>query len=169
MNLKTCLVILNVIVWVVVFGCSNTAQIQTPEKIGEKDRLNLITGAKATAVVNKLHGSTVTTGGDVIAEYGRGKKDLLYITDYTDRGKAKKFFNLMIEKMRAANARRPNRWEAKKYGAGIVNAWKLLKANPNSVRKDSVGDYSDFKKRKRRAAEDNLTEVEQMFEQLKAF
>jgi hypothetical protein len=102
MNLKTCLVILNVIVWVVVFGCSNTAQIQTPEKIGEKDRLNLITGAKATAVVNKLHGSTVTTGGDVIAEYGRGKKDLLYITDYTDREKAKKFFNLMIEKMRAA-------------------------------------------------------------------
>ena len=102
MNLKTCLVILNVIVWIVVSGCSNTAQIQTPEKIGEKVRLNLITGTKATAVVNKLHGSTVTTGGDVIAEYGRGKKDLLYITDYTDGEKAQKFFNLMIEKMRAA-------------------------------------------------------------------
>ncbi len=102
MNLKTCLVILNVIVWVVVYGCSNTAEIKTPKKIGEKDRLNLITGAKATAVVNKLHGSTVTTGGDVIAEYGRGKKDILYITDYTDGDKAKKFFNLMIDKMRAA-------------------------------------------------------------------
>ena len=102
MNLKACLVTLNVIVSVVVFGCSNTAQIQTPEKIGEKDRIHLITGAKATAVINKLHGSTVTTGGDVIAEYGRGKKDLLYITDYTDREKAKKSFNLMIEKMRAA-------------------------------------------------------------------
>jgi hypothetical protein len=76
-------------VWIVVFGCLNTAQIQTPEKIGEKDRLNLITGAEATAVVNKLHGSIVTTGGDVIAEYGRGKKDLLYITDYTDREKPK--------------------------------------------------------------------------------
>ena len=96
MNLKTCLVILNVVVWIVVFGCSNAAQIQTPEKIGEKDRLNLITGAKATAVVNKLHGRTVTTGGDVIAEYGRGRKDLLYITDYTDREKAKKSFNLML-------------------------------------------------------------------------
>ncbi len=102
MNLKTCLVILSVIVWVVVSGCSNTAQIQTPEKIGEKVRLNLIAGIKATAVVNKLHGSTVTTGGDVIAEYGRGKKDLLYITDYTDEEKAQKSFNLMIEKMRAA-------------------------------------------------------------------
>ena len=101
MNLKTCLAILNVIVWVVVFGCSNTTEIQTPEKIGEKDRLNLITGAKASAVVNKLHGSTVATGGDVIAEYGREKKDLLYITYYTDGEKAKKSFNLMIEKMRA--------------------------------------------------------------------
>ncbi|MDX2439282.1 MAG: hypothetical protein QNK40_01905 [Desulfobacterales bacterium] len=101
MNLKTCLAILNVIVWVVVFGCSNTTEIQTPEKIGEKDRINLIIGAKASAVVNKLHGSTVATGGDVIAEYGREKKDLLYITYYTDVEKAKKSFNLMIEKMRA--------------------------------------------------------------------
>ena len=89
MNLKTCLVILNVIVWVVVFGCSNTAEIQTPEKIGEKDRLNLITGAKATAVVNKLHGSTVTTGGDVIAEYGREKKTYC-ISPTTPMGKKPK-------------------------------------------------------------------------------
>ena len=102
MNLKTCLAILNVIVWVVVFGCSNTTEIQTPEKIGEKVRRNLITGAKATAVVNKLHGRTVATGGDVIAEYGREKKDLLYISDYGDGEKAKKSFHLMIEKMRAA-------------------------------------------------------------------
>ena len=102
MNLKTCLAILNVVVWVVMFGCSNPTEIQTPEKIGEKDRLNLITGAEAAAVVNKLHGSTVATGGDVIAEYGRGKKDLLYITDYTDGEKAKKSFNLMIEKMQTA-------------------------------------------------------------------
>ena len=102
MNLKTCLAILNVIVWVVVFGCSNTTEIQTPEKIGEKVRRNLITGAKAAAVVNKLHGRTVATGGDVIAEYGRGKKDLLYITCYADGEKSKKSFNLMIEKMRTA-------------------------------------------------------------------
>jgi len=102
MNLKTCLAILNFIVWVVVFGCSNTTEILTPEKIGEKDRVNLIAGAKAVAVVNKLHSSPVATGGDIIAEYGRGKKDLLYITEYSGIEKAKKSFNLMIEKIRAA-------------------------------------------------------------------
>lgn len=102
MNLKTSLAILNVILWIVLLGCSNLTEIQTPEKIGKKDRTQLIFGAKASTVVNKLHGSTVATGKDVIAEYGRVKKDLLYITCYTDEEKAKKAFNLMIEKMRAA-------------------------------------------------------------------
>jgi len=102
MKFKTHLAILNIVAWVAVFGCSNTAGIPTPEKIGAKDRVNLMTGAKAAAVVNKLHGSAVATGGDVIAEYGRDTKDLLYISAYTDGEKAKNAFDLMIGKMRAA-------------------------------------------------------------------
>jgi len=102
MKFKTFLAVWNVLVWIALFACSSTTEIPTPEKIGEKDRVNLITGAKATTVVNKLHGSTVATGGDVIAEYGREKKDLLYITVYHDGENARKSFNLMIEKMRAA-------------------------------------------------------------------
>ena len=89
MNLKTCLVILNVIVWAVVFGYSNTAQIQTPEKIGEKDRLNLITGAKATAVVNKLHGSTVTPEEMLLPNTAREKKTYC-ISPTTPKGKKPK-------------------------------------------------------------------------------
>lgn len=61
----------------------------------------MVTGAKAAAVVNKLHRSKVATGGDVIAEYGRDLKDLLYISAYTDSEKAKNAFDLMIGKMRA--------------------------------------------------------------------
>ena len=64
------------------------------------------------------------------------------------------------------NARRPNGWDANKYGAGIVNAEKLLNANPDSVRKDSVDDYSDFKKRKAITAEGNLKAVEQMYHEI---
>jgi hypothetical protein len=130
MNLKTCLTILNIIAWVVVLGCSNTTEIQTPEKIGEKDRVNLVAGPRASAVVNKLHGSTVATGGDVIAEYGRGNKDLLYITCYPDWEKAQKSFNLMIEKMRAtkggpfAHLMPIHKYNGKVYmttGMGFVN------------------------------------------------
>jgi len=101
MKYRACFAILSVLAWVVVFGCSNTTEIPTPEKIWEKERVSLITGAKAAAVVNKLHRSNVATGGDVIAEYGREKKDLLYISAYTDSEKAQNAFDLMIGKMRA--------------------------------------------------------------------
>ena len=57
------------------------------------------------------------------------------------------------------NARCPNGWDTNKYGTGIVDAEKLLKANPNSVRKYSVDDYSDFKSKKRDAVEKNLKAV----------
>jgi hypothetical protein len=38
----------------------------------------------------------------VIAEYGREKKDLLFISRYSDQAEAHKAFDLMIEKMAAA-------------------------------------------------------------------
>jgi len=101
MKYRARLAILNVLAWVLLFGCSNTTEIPTPEKIGKKERVKVITGAKAAAVVNRLHRSKVATGGDVIAEYGRDPKDLLYISAYTDSERAKIAFDSMIGKMRA--------------------------------------------------------------------
>jgi serine protease len=108
--------------------------------------------------------STASTAGVAALWLSHHKREKL-IKQFDSDTKLQFVFKNLLKK----NARRPNGWEAKKYGAGIVNAGKLLKADPDSVRKDSVDDYSDFKKRKRRAAEDNLTAVEQMFEQLRAF
>jgi len=87
---------------VVVVGCANTTEIPTPEKLGEKERGNLISGSEAAAIVNKLHRSKVATGGDVIAEYGRAKKDLLYISVYAEVEKARDAYDAMIRKMGAA-------------------------------------------------------------------
>jgi len=51
--------------------------LQTPEKIGEKERSRLITGEQAAQVVNKMHSRSVSTDANVIAEYGTEKKDFL--------------------------------------------------------------------------------------------
>ena len=83
-------------------GFDKVEIVKIAEKIGKKERVNVITGAQAAAVVNKLHSSKVATGGDVIAEYGRDPKDLLYISKYTEAEKAKNAFDAMIIKMRNA-------------------------------------------------------------------
>ena len=83
-------------------GCSNSAPIKTPEKIGEKERSGVISGKKAAVVVNKLHGRVVAADANVIAEYGREKKDLLYITRYKDQEDTIKSFDLMVSKIAAA-------------------------------------------------------------------
>jgi hypothetical protein len=50
-----------------------------------------------------MHGQSVATDGNVIAEYGEGeKKDLLYISRYADPKAAQEAFDLMIEKMAVA-------------------------------------------------------------------
>ncbi len=86
----------------VLLGCSRPPDLRTPEKIGEKERVREIRGNQAARVVNKLHGLSVATDANVIAEYGRDPKDILYITYYRDRGDAQKAFDLMIAKMAAA-------------------------------------------------------------------
>jgi len=76
--------------------------LSTPQKIGAKDRVGLITGNQAVRVINKMHRSSVAGDANIIAEYGRSKKDLLYITYYADQKNAKEAFDLMIAKMAAA-------------------------------------------------------------------
>jgi len=84
-------------------GCNGAPELPTPDKIGEKERIGIISGKKAARVVNRMHGQPVATSENAIAEYGRGeKKDILYITRYPDPKAAQKAFVQMIEKMAAA-------------------------------------------------------------------
>ena len=91
------------IVSIVLFGCSNGIDIPTPENIGEKKRLRVVYGQQAARVVDRMHGRSVATDANVIAEYGSGEnKDILYISRYAEPEAAQKAFDLMIAKMAAA-------------------------------------------------------------------
>ena len=83
--------------------CTGATDLPTPDKIGKKARLRVISGELAAQVVNRMHGQSVATDANVIAEYGEGeKKDILYLSRYTDSHAARKAFELMIEKMAVA-------------------------------------------------------------------
>ncbi len=98
----------NVIVFVltvgiVIFGCSDQAELPTPDKIGAKERLRVISGDHAAQVVNRMHGRSVAADANVIAEYGNGeKKDILYVSRYAGPEAAKKAYESMLEKMAGA-------------------------------------------------------------------
>lgn len=81
-------------------GCTNsTTELSAPQKIGHKERSRVISGKQAARVVNKMHGQSVAADANAIVEYGKEKKDILYISYYEDQNQAGKAFNLMIEKM----------------------------------------------------------------------
>ena len=91
------------IVSLLLFGCSDGIDIPTPEKIGERARLHLVSGQPAAQVVDRMHGRSVATDANVIAEYGNDeKKDILYISRYAETKAAQKAFELMIAKMAGA-------------------------------------------------------------------
>lgn len=102
MNANSNQKIIFLIFLIVIPGCSRSPDLPTPEKIGEKERVAEITGRQASRVVDKMHGLSVATHTNVIAEYGRDQKDLLFISRYSDQTEAHKAFDLMIEKMAAA-------------------------------------------------------------------
>jgi len=80
MNLSFNLKIIGFVFIIFLLGCLRAPDLLTPEKIGEKERVGEITGKQATRVVNKMHGRSVATDANVIAEYGRDQKDLLFIS-----------------------------------------------------------------------------------------
>ena len=103
MNLARKCKLIGLVVGLILSGCTGAPDFPTPEKIGEKERLGVISGEQAARVVNKMHGQSVATNANVIAEYGKGeKKDLLYISRYADQKTTQEAFDLMIEKMAAA-------------------------------------------------------------------
>ncbi|MBW2336754.1 MAG: hypothetical protein JRF47_08370 [Deltaproteobacteria bacterium] len=103
MNLARKCKLIGLVVGFILSGCTSAPDLPTPDKIGEKERFRVVSGKQAARVVNKMHGQSVATDGNVIAEYGEGeKKDLLYISRYADPKAAQEAFDLMIEKMAAA-------------------------------------------------------------------
>ena len=99
MNAK--LKLFTVAVVAIIWGCMGATDIRTPEKIGEKDRVRVITGDQAAAIVNKMHSGEVAGDDNAIVEYGSAKKVVLYITFYKDPKLAQKEFEAMIAKIRA--------------------------------------------------------------------
>ncbi len=102
MNLKSNLKIIDFVFIIFILGCVSPLNLPTPEKIGEKERVREITGKQAAQVVDKMHGRSIATNANVIAEYGRDKTDFLFISRYSNQGEAQKALDLMIEKMAAA-------------------------------------------------------------------
>jgi hypothetical protein len=102
MSLKSSLKIIGFGFIILILGCVSPLNLPTPEKIGEKERVREITGEEAARMVDKMHGRAVATQANVIAEYGRDQKDLLFISRYSDQTEAHKAFDLMLEKMAAA-------------------------------------------------------------------
>jgi hypothetical protein len=95
--------LIGLVVGLILSGCTGAPDFPTPEKIGEKERLRVITGKQAAGVVNRMHGQSVATEANVIAEYGGSeKKDILYVSRYADPKTTREAFDLMIEKMATA-------------------------------------------------------------------
>ena len=74
MNVNSNPKIIFLILFITLLGCSPSADLPTPEKIGEKERVREIAGKQAAQVVDKMHGRSVATHANVIAEYGRDQK-----------------------------------------------------------------------------------------------
>jgi hypothetical protein len=84
-------------------GCTNsTTELPAPQKIGQKERTRTISGKQAAQIVNKMHSQSVAADANAIVEYGKEKKDILYISYYEDQNQAGKAFDSMIDKMASA-------------------------------------------------------------------
>jgi len=88
---------------VVVLNCADSkAELSAPQRIGLKERTRTISGNQAANIINKMHNQAVAAAANAIVEYGKEKKDILYISFYEEREQAREAFDLMINKMAAA-------------------------------------------------------------------
>ena len=84
-------------------GCTNsTPELPAPQKIGHNERTRTISGSQAANIINKMHRQSVAADANAIVEYGKEKKDILYISYYEDQNQASKAFDSMIDKMASA-------------------------------------------------------------------
>ena len=84
-------------------GCtSSNSPLPVPQKIGQNEPTRTISGNQAAKIINRMHRQSVAADANVIVEYGKDQKDILYISYYEDQNQANNAFNLMIEKMASA-------------------------------------------------------------------
>ena len=84
-------------------GCTNSPpQLSAPQKIGQNERTRTISGSQAATIINKMHSLSVAADANAIVEYGKEKKDFLYISYYENQSQAREAFDLMIDKMISA-------------------------------------------------------------------
>lgn len=81
------------------FGCAGEGVLEVPDKLIDREKTKLISGAEAIKIINKMHGLEVAPDLNVIAEYGNGEIDLLYISFYEKEENVKASFDLMIQKL----------------------------------------------------------------------
>ncbi len=67
-----------------IISCQEKSDLAVPKTLGDLELSKVITGGEAIEEINKLHGLSVAASKNIIAEYGREKKDLLYISYYQD-------------------------------------------------------------------------------------
>ena len=70
-----------------------------PERLGNLNLSRVIKGDEASGIVHKMHGKTLGAGENVIAHYGDGEKNILYISVFKDAQNAKMDLMNMAMKM----------------------------------------------------------------------
>jgi len=104
--------------------------------------------------------STANVAGVAALWLAHHKRDKL-IEQFNPDTKLQFVFKKLIQ----GTARRPKEWNDQEYGAGIVDAEKLLRTNPDTVREQAIANYKEFTKKERDSAKSNLRENEEMYDQ----
>jgi len=79
-------------------NCSGK-NIDLPERLGNLSLSSVIKGDEASNIVHKMHGKTLGAIENVIAHYGDGEKNILYISVFKDAQDAKMDLMNMAMKM----------------------------------------------------------------------
>jgi hypothetical protein len=80
-------------------SCNNQDILPTPDIVGTKARSKIFSRSESLEAINKLHGLSVATQNNIIAEYGTDPKDLLYVSFYQNPDSAGIAFKEMIRKI----------------------------------------------------------------------
>jgi hypothetical protein len=83
-------------------------------------------------------------------------------SDLIDQFNGDTKLQFVFKRLLKETARRPQEWNYLKFGSGIVDADKLLKTDPNKVRKQAKDDYKEFTEQKRESANSNLNAIAEM-------
>lgn len=84
-------------------------------------------------------------------------------SDLIDQFKGDTKLQFVFKRLLEYTAKCPQRWNDGEFGSGIVDAEKLLKTDPNKVRKQAIRDYKEFTRTKRESRQSNLRAIAKMY------